>query len=115
LVVLKWIRSRRPKQEEPAGEHCFECRTLLPDGAEERRASGAVLLDRVGWFCALRCEQRYRFRFRLQPSRPPSPDSSPVAPAPTPSSTVQVVHAVSSPEELLAAIRERRRRALRSA
>jgi hypothetical protein len=80
---------------------------MLADDADERRTSGATLLAGVGWFCASRCEQQYRFRFRIQPTKP---QGDAAATTPTPPSSVQVEEDEPSAEEVLAALRERRRR-----
>lgn len=106
-MVLEWFRRRARKPEEPAGETCPGCLSSLGVSSEDqRRASGAVFMEAVGWFCGPRCERQYRFRFRVRSgdeaaaqvalavaSTPPPPDASEM--------TV---------EELMEKLRERRRR-----
>jgi hypothetical protein len=71
-VVLKWIRSRAARPEEPPGQQCTGCRTQIAGATEdELRAAGGVLLANVGWFCGSTCERQYRLRFRIQPAATP--------------------------------------------
>jgi hypothetical protein len=113
-VVLKWFRSRARKREEPAGETCPGCLSSLTGSSEDqRRASGAVFMEAVGWFCGPPCERQYRFRFRIQPrsssagtaSVPPVATAPVVAPPPPEGEASEM-----TVDELMTKLRERRRR-----
>ena len=118
-MVLKWIRSRAAKPEEPVGQHCTGCRTTIPGATEDEfRAAGGVFLASVGWFCGGRCERQYRLRFRIQPAGTPSDGSRAAQPVRTPTPTPQAVAAEpseapgsgrrSAVDELTEALRRRR-------
>ena len=77
--MVKWIRSRAVKQEEPSGKQCTGCLSPMAGTTEdELRAAGCTFLAGAGWFCTSRCERQYRLRFRIQP------DAVPVPRTPTP-------------------------------
>jgi hypothetical protein len=79
-VVLKWIRSRAARPEEPPGQQCTRCRTTIAGATEdELRAAGGVLLASVGWFCGPICERQYRLKFRIQPAGTPADGSKAAA------------------------------------
>lgn len=104
-MVLQWFRSRARKREEPARESCAGCLASLA-GEDQRRASGAIFMEAVGWFCGPRCERQYRFRFRI---RSAEESATPIAvaavPTPPPPGASQM-----TVEELMEKLRERRRR-----
>ena len=71
-MVLKWIRSRAARPEEPPAQQCTGCRTHIAGATEdELRTAGGVFLANVGWFCGSTCERQYRLRFRIQPAATP--------------------------------------------
>ena len=118
-VVLNWIRSRGTKQaEEPAGQRCIDCRSLIPGSTEdELRASGGVFLAGAGWLCGARCERAYRLRFRIQPTPADGSPRSVTPPARrmTPASDQASVEETDpdrrpAADELAAVLRARRRR-----
>ncbi|MGZ3447376.1 MAG: hypothetical protein ACXU88_16950 [Myxococcaceae bacterium] len=85
VVVVTWIRSRAAKRAEPEGLQCTGCRTAVAGSTDEQlRASGAVLLEGVGWFCGERCERQYRLRFRIQPAGTPAGGNARATPPPAP-------------------------------
>ena len=120
-VVVKWIRSKVPKREEPAGQNCNGClRHIAGTTEDELFFSGGVFLPGVGWFCSARCETQYRLRFRVQASKTPvtgtaqAPVSrSPTGKAPTPPPEPPAEPAARArrpaAEELADALRARRR------
>jgi len=122
-VVLKWIRSRAARPEEPTGQQCTRCRTTIAGATEdELRAAGGVLLANVGWFCGPGCEQQYRLKFRIQSATTPAEGSKAAAqprkPTPKPQPPVtEVTEAAEAPSSgrrsatylLTEALRARRR------
>jgi hypothetical protein len=69
VVLAKWIRSKVSKREEPAGKQCTSClRHIAGSTEEEAFFAGGVFLAGAGWFCSARCEEKYRLRFRIQPT-----------------------------------------------
>jgi hypothetical protein len=122
-VVLKWIRSRAARPEEPTGQQCTRCRTTIAGATEdELRAAGGVLLASVGWFCGPSCEQQYRLKFRIQSATTPAEGSKAAAqprkPTPKPRPPVtEVTEAAEAPSSgrrsaadlLTEALRARRR------
>ena len=106
-MVLQWFRSRARKREEPAGESCAGClASLTGSGEDQLRASGAIFMEAVGWFCGPRCERQYRFRFRIRSAdEPATPVAVAAVPTPPPPEPSQI-----TVEELMEKLRERRRR-----
>lgn len=112
--MVKWIRSRAVKQDEPAGKQCTGCLSPMAGTTDDDlRAAGATFLASVGWFCNGRCERQYRLRFRIQP------DAVPVPRTPTPRPPPLVADPVaegepagkrSAAEALAEALRQRRGR-----
>ena len=113
--MVKWIRSRTVKQDEPTGTQCTGCLSPMAGTTDdELRAAGATFLASVGWFCNKRCERQYRLRFRIQP------DAVPVHRTPVPRPPPLVADPVSGEEPdtkrsaadtLAEALRQRRGRA----
>ena len=113
-MLVKWIRSRGDRQDEPTGQHCTGCRTPLTGATDdELRASGGVFLAGAGWFCGPRCERQYRLRFRIQPPDSPAPMPRTPTPRPPPLTADPVPAETpsrrSAADELADAIRARRR------
>lgn len=103
-MVLQWFRSRAKKREEPAGESCAGClASLTGSDKDQLRASGAIFMEAVGWFCGPRCEREYRFRFRIRAEGEAITPAA--APTPSPQEAPQI-----TVEELMEKLRERRRR-----
>ena len=112
--MVKWIRSRAVKQDEPAGKQCIGCLSPMAGSTEdELRAAGCTFLANVGWFCNGRCERQYRLRFRIQPDavpvhRTPVPRPPPLVADPVVGE--QPAEKRSAAETLAEALRQRRGR-----
>jgi hypothetical protein len=123
VVLVKWIRSKVSKPKEPAGKRCISCLKHIPGATEEELFfAGGVLLAGAGWFCGERCQNKYRLRFRVQPSKRSSGETTRAAPhSSKPSGSIPVTETNSSTEPveperapaadvLAEALRSRRRR-----
>ena len=113
--MVKWIRSRAVKQDEPTGKQCTGCLSPMAGTTDdELRAAGATFLASVGWFCNSRCERQYRLRFRIQPDAVPVPRTPTPRPPPLAADPVagggEPVEKRSAAETLADALRLRRGR-----
>jgi len=88
--MMRWLRARAEKREQPPARHCIGCRAALAGRTDDGlRASGASFLEGAGWLCGARCEYQYRLRFRIQPTGTP--------PAGVPRRTTGSLRAVTPP------------------
>ena len=75
--MLRFLKRRSTRSEEPEGTTCLWCRTLVPaQTTEQLFLAGAVRDPIAGWFCSEPCARQYIARFRVQPPRTP-PHGSP--------------------------------------
>ena len=113
--MVKWIRSKVSKRDEPTGKQCTACLGQIGGATEEELFfAGGVFLIGVGWFCGPRCENKYRLRFRIQgrPSSETAVARRPSGPSPAVATAAAPLDSEQEPtaEEVAEVLRARRRR-----